>query len=58
MRGALAERPELALRPLACGVLIRHLLGSRGAAALDRWVDRAIRHYRHTRFDYRYERGQ
>ena len=58
MRDALVERPELALHPLACGVLIRHLVGSRGAAALDHWVDRAIRRYRHARFDYRYERGQ
>lgn len=58
LRQALAERPGLALRPAAFGVLLRRLLGRRGAAALDRWVDRAIRRYRLTRFDYRYARGR
>jgi glycosyltransferase involved in cell wall biosynthesis len=57
LRRALTERPALAFRPVACGVLMRHLLGRRGAVTLDRWVDTAIRRYRRTRFDYRYGRG-
>jgi glycosyltransferase involved in cell wall biosynthesis len=57
LRRALTERPALALRPVACGVLLRHLLGRRGSTMLDRWVDSAIRRYRRARFDYRYERG-
>jgi glycosyltransferase involved in cell wall biosynthesis len=56
LRQALAERPGLALRPAAFGVLLRRALGRRGAAALGRWVDRAIRWYRRARFDYRYAR--
>jgi glycosyltransferase involved in cell wall biosynthesis len=55
---ALAKRPGLALRPLALGVVLRRLVGRSGAAALDRWTDRAIRHYRLKRFDYRYARGR
>jgi hypothetical protein len=58
LRQALAERPALALRPVACGVILRRLIGRRGAAALDRWVDRAIQRYRSARFDYRYARGR
>ena len=58
LRQALAERPGLALRPAAVGVLFRRLLGRRGAAALDRCVTRAIRQYRRARFDYRYARGR
>jgi hypothetical protein len=55
---ALAKRPGLALRPLTLGVVLRRLAGRPGAAALDRWTDRAIRHYRLKRFDYRYVRGR
>jgi hypothetical protein len=58
LRQALAKRPRLALRPAAFGVVLRRLLGRQGAAALDRWVDRAIRRYRLARFDYRYARGR
>jgi glycosyltransferase involved in cell wall biosynthesis len=58
LRQALAERPALAVRPAAFGVLLRRLLGRQAAAALDRWVDRAIRRYRLARFDYRYARGR
>jgi glycosyltransferase involved in cell wall biosynthesis len=58
LRQALAERPRLALRPAAFGVLLRRGLGRRGAAALDRWVDHAIGRYRRTRFDYRYARSR
>jgi hypothetical protein len=58
LRQALAERPGLALRPAAVGVLFRRLLGRRGAAALDRYITRAIQQYRRARFDYRYARGR
>ena len=58
LRQALAERPGLVLRPAAVGVLFRRLLGRRGAAALDRYVTRAIRQYRRARFDHRYARGR
>lgn len=54
LRQALAERPALALRPLTCGVVLRRLLGRRGAAGLDRFMERAVRRYRRRRFDYRY----
>lgn len=54
LRQALAARPGLTLRPATFGVLLRRLLGPRGAAALDRWMDRAIQRYRLARFDYRY----
>jgi glycosyltransferase involved in cell wall biosynthesis len=57
LREALAARPLLALRPVACGVLLRRLIGHRAARALDGWIDHAIRRYRSTRFDYRYLRG-
>jgi glycosyltransferase involved in cell wall biosynthesis len=57
LRQALAGQPALAFCPVVCGVVFRHLLGRRGAATFDRWVDRAIRRYRRARFDYRYERG-
>jgi glycosyltransferase involved in cell wall biosynthesis len=55
---ALAERPGLASRPLALGVVLRRLVGRPGAAALDRWTDRVIRRYRLKRFDYRYIPGR
>jgi glycosyltransferase involved in cell wall biosynthesis len=58
LRQALAERPALAVRPATFGVVLRRLLGRRGAAPLDRWVGRAIRRYRLARFDYRYARGR
>jgi hypothetical protein len=57
LREALIARPLLALRPVACGVLLRRLIGHRAARALDGWLDHAIRRYRSTRFDYRYLRG-
>ena len=58
LRQALAERPSLWLRPAAVGVWLRRALGRRGAAALDRWVDRGIQRYRAARVDYRYARGR
>ena len=58
LRTALAERPVLALRPAALGVLIRQVLGRPCAAMLDRWRDWAIRRYRLVCFDYRYARGR
>jgi glycosyltransferase involved in cell wall biosynthesis len=57
LRQALAERPLLAARPAAIGVLLRQALGRPGAAMLDRWIDRAVQRYRTVRFDYRYARG-
>ena len=54
LREALARRPALMLRPLTLGILVRRLLGRRGARALDRRVARAILRYRARRFDYRY----
>jgi len=55
---ALANRPMLVLRPATVGVLLRRAVGRRGAAVLDRWVNRAIQYYRAWRIDYRYARGR
>ena len=54
LRRALAGHPALVFRPLGSGVLLRQLLPRRSSAALDRWLEAAIRRYRRTRFDYRY----
>jgi len=56
LRQALAERPALVFRPIGSGVLLRQLLPRRGSAALDRWLEAAVRRYRRARFDYRYSR--
>ncbi len=58
LRQAVAERPGLVFRPVAAGVVLRRALGRRGAAALDRLVDRTILRYRSARFDYRYASGR
>jgi hypothetical protein len=58
LRQALAERPELALRPVTLGVMLRRLVGRPRAATLDRWMESVIRRYRRARFDYRYVRGR
>jgi hypothetical protein len=58
LQRALAERPALALRPVAVAALLRRVLSQRCAAAIDRWVDDAIRRYRAARYDYRYSRGR
>lgn len=58
VRQAVAERPLLALRPITVALQMRRALGRRGALALDEWVAKAIRHYRRTRFDYRYARSR
>jgi glycosyltransferase involved in cell wall biosynthesis len=58
LRQALAGRPALVFRPIGSGVLLRQLLPRRSSAALDRWLEAAIRRYRRARFDYRYARRQ
>lgn len=58
LREALRERPLLALRPAAAGMLLRRALGPSGGRALDAWVERTIGRYRRVRFDYRYARGR
>jgi glycosyltransferase involved in cell wall biosynthesis len=55
---AIAERPCLLLRPLACGVWLRRIAGRRAAAAFDSLMTRAIGRYRSAWVDYRYARGR
>ena len=58
LRQALAGRPALIFRPIGSGVLLWQLLPRRSSAALDQWLEAAIRRYRRARFDYRYARRQ